>query len=126
VQVEVTFNIDADGILNVTAKEKATGEEQSIKITASSGLTEDKVNRIVNDALSHATEDKQKRELVEQRNQADQLIHTMQTLMASLSDNQQAEFNTLIEQLKNRKPNSRSSIKAVQPMMTLLMLTLKR
>ncbi|AWB57077.1 molecular chaperone DnaK [Colwellia sp. Arc7-D] len=100
VQVEVTFDIDADGILNVTAKDKATGKEQSIKITASSGLTEDEVNRMVNDAEMHATEDKQKRELVEQRNQADQLIHTVQTSMTSLSDDQQGELKTLIEQLK--------------------------
>jgi molecular chaperone DnaK len=92
VQVEVTFDIDADGILNVTAKDKATGKEQSIKITASSGLTEDEVNRMVNDAEVHATEDKQKRELVEQRNQADQLIHTVQTSMTSLSDDQQGEL----------------------------------
>jgi len=69
VQVEVTFDIDADGILNVSAKDKATGKEQSIKITASSGLTEDEINNMVNDAEKHATEDKKKRELVEQRNQ---------------------------------------------------------
>jgi len=100
VQVEVTFDIDADGILNVTAKDKATGKEQSIKITASSGLTEDEVNRMVNDAEMHATEDKKKRELVEQRNQADQLIHTVQTSMNTLSEDQQGELNTLIEQLK--------------------------
>ena len=100
VQVEVTFDIDADGILNVTAKDKATGKEQSIKITASSGLTEDEVNRMVNDAEMHATEDKKKRELVEQRNQADQLIHTVQTSMNTLSEEQQGELNTLIEQLK--------------------------
>jgi len=100
VQVEVTFDIDADGILNVTAKDKATGKEQSIKITASSGLSEDEVNRMVNDAQMHATEDKQKRELVEQRNQADQLIHTVQTSMTNLAEEQQAELKTLIEQLK--------------------------
>ena len=100
VQVEVTFDIDADGILNVSAKDKATGKEQSIKITASSGLTEDEVNRMVNDAEMHASEDKEKRELVEQRNQADQLIHTVQTAMTSLSEEQQGELNTLIEQLK--------------------------
>ena len=100
VQVEVTFDIDADGILNVSAKDKATGKEQSIKITASSGLTEDEVNRMVNDAEMHASEDKEKRELVEQRNQADQLVHTVQTAMTSLSEEQQGELNTLIEQLK--------------------------
>ena len=100
VQVEVTFDIDADGILNVSAKDKATGKEQSITITASSGLSEDEVNRMVNDAEIHANEDKQKRELVEQRNQADQLIHTVQTSMASLTQEQQLELNSLIEQLK--------------------------
>lgn len=100
VQVEVTFDIDANGILHVSAKDTATGKEQSIKITASSGLTEDEINRMVNDANKHAAEDKQKRELVEQRNQADQLIHTVQTSMSNLADEQQTELKTLIEQLK--------------------------
>jgi molecular chaperone DnaK len=100
VQVEVTFDIDANGILNVSAKDKATGKEQSIKITASSGLSEEEINRMVKDAEQHASEDKQKRELVEQRNQADQLIHTVQTSMASLAEEQQTELKALIEQLK--------------------------
>jgi molecular chaperone DnaK len=100
VQVEVTFDIDANGILNVSAKDKATGKEQSIEITAASGLTEDEINRLVKDGELHATEDKQKRELVEQRNQADQLIHAVQTSMASLAEEQQTELKTLIEQLK--------------------------
>ncbi|WP_076418951.1 molecular chaperone DnaK [Colwellia sp. UCD-KL20] len=100
VQVEVTFDIDADGILNVSAKDKATGKEQSIKITASSGLSEDEINSMVEDAEKHAAEDKQKRELVEQRNQADQLIHTVQTSMTSLAEDQKTELKTLIEQLK--------------------------
>jgi molecular chaperone DnaK len=100
VQVEVTFDIDANGILNVSAKDRATGKEQSIKITASSGLTEDEINRMVKDAEQHANEDKQKRELVEQRNHADQLIHTVQTSMTSFSEQQQTELKALIEQLK--------------------------
>ncbi|MBU2871928.1 molecular chaperone DnaK [Colwellia sp. E2M01] len=100
VKVEVTFDIDADGILNVSAKDQATGKEQSIKITSSSGLSEDEINRMLKDAENHATEDKAKRELVEQRNQADQLIHTVQTSMTSLSDEQQTELKALIEQLK--------------------------
>ena len=100
VQVEVTFDIDADGILNVSAKDKATGKEQSITITASSGLSEDEVNRMVNDAELHANDDKEKRELVEQRNQADQFIHTVQTAMESFADEQKSELNSLIEQLK--------------------------
>jgi molecular chaperone DnaK len=100
VQVEVTFDIDVNGILNVSAKDKSTGKVQSIEITASSGLTEDEINRLVQDGEQHATEDKLKRELVEQRNQADQLIHTVQTSMTSLTDAQQTELKTLIEQLK--------------------------
>jgi len=100
VQVEVTFDIDANGILNVSAKDKATGKEQSIKITASSGLTEEEINRMVKDAEQHASEDKQKRELVEQRNQADQLIHTIETSMTELPEAQQTELKGLIEQLK--------------------------
>ncbi len=100
VQVEVTFDIDADGILNVSAKDKATGKEQSIKITASSGLTEDEVNRMIKEAELHSSEDKQKRELVEQRNQADQLIHQVETSMGELPEGQQTELKGLIEQLK--------------------------
>ena len=100
VQVEVTFDIDVNGILKVSAKDKSTGKEQSIEITASSGLTEDEINRLVQDAEQHATQDKLKRELVEQRNQADQLIHTVETSMTSLTDTQQTELKNLIEQLK--------------------------
>jgi molecular chaperone DnaK len=100
VQVEVTFDIDVNGILNVSAKDKSTGKEQSIEITASSGLTEDEINRLVLDGEKHATQDKLKRELVELRNQADQLIHRVQTAMTSLTEPQQTELKTLIEQLK--------------------------
>ena len=100
VQVEVTFDIDVNGILNVSAKDKSTGKVQSIEITASSGLTEDEINRLVQDGEQHASQDKLKRELVEQRNQADQLIHTVQTSMTSLTEPQQTELKTLIEQLK--------------------------
>jgi molecular chaperone DnaK len=100
VQVEVTFDIDVNGILKVSAKDKSTGKEQSIEITATSGLTEDEINRLVQDGEQHATQDKLKRELVELRNQADQLIHTVQTAMTSLTEPQQTELKTLIEQLK--------------------------
>jgi molecular chaperone DnaK len=100
VQVEVTFDIDVNGILKVSAKDKSTGKEQSIEITASSGLTEDEINRLVQDGEQHATQDKLKRELVELRNQADQLTHTVQTAMTSLTEPQQTELKTLIEQLK--------------------------
>ena len=77
-QVEVSFDIDANGILNVSAKDKATGKEQKIIIKASSGLTEDEIKRMVRDAEAHAEEDKRFRELVETRNKADGLIHSVE------------------------------------------------
>src|SRR5919205_239878 len=75
-QIEVSFDIDANGILNVSAKDKATGKEQKIVIKASSGLTEDDIKRMVRDAEAHAEEDKKFRELVESRNRADALVHS--------------------------------------------------
>ncbi|MCK4622286.1 MAG: molecular chaperone DnaK [Desulfuromonadales bacterium] len=75
-QIEVTFDIDANGILHVSAKDLGTGKEQSIQITASSGLSDEEINRMVKDAEAHAGEDKKKRELIEARNQADGLIYT--------------------------------------------------
>ena len=74
-QIEVTFDIDANGILNVSAKDRGTGKEQAITITASSGLAKDEVDKMVKDAESHAAEDKKKRELIDLRNQADQLVY---------------------------------------------------
>jgi molecular chaperone DnaK len=75
-QVEVTFDIDANGIVNVSAKDMGTGKEQSIKITASSGLSEEEIDNLVKDAEAHAEEDKKKRELVDARNMADSLIYS--------------------------------------------------
>src|SRR5205823_1023380 len=74
-QIEVTFDIDANGILNVTAKDKATSKEQKIEIKASSGLSKDEVERMVRDAAGHEAEDKAKAELIEARNKADQLCY---------------------------------------------------
>ena len=74
-QIEVTFDIDANGILNVSAKDLGTGKEQKITITASSGLSEDEISQMVNDAKTHADEDKQKRESVEIRNRADSMVY---------------------------------------------------
>ncbi|WP_395342022.1 molecular chaperone DnaK [Ningiella sp. W23] len=99
VQVEVGFDIDADGILHVSAKDKATGKEQSITITASSGLSEDEINRMVKDAQQHASEDKQKRELIEKRNQADHAIHAIEGSMDALAEEDQSEIKALIEHL---------------------------
>lgn len=99
-QIEVTFDIDANGILNVTATDKASGKEQAITISASSGLSEDEVNRMVNDAEQNAEQDQKTRALIEQRNQADQLIHAVESSLSELDDEQQASLKALIEQLK--------------------------
>ncbi|HEX5160446.1 MAG TPA: molecular chaperone DnaK [Steroidobacteraceae bacterium] len=85
-QIEVTFDIDANGIMHVTAKDKTTGKEQKIIIKASSGLTEDEIKRMVADAEAHAEEDKKVRELVESRNRADQLVHATEKALKDLGD----------------------------------------
>jgi molecular chaperone DnaK len=85
-QVEVTFDIDANGILNVSAKDKATAKEQKIVIKASSGLTEDEIKRMVRDAEAHAEEDRKFRELAETRNRADQLVHATEKALKDLGD----------------------------------------
>jgi molecular chaperone DnaK len=83
-QIEVTFDIDANGILNVSAKDKATGKSQAITITASSGLAKEEVEKMVGDAEAHAEEDKKKRELIDQRNQADSMAYEAEK---TLNDN---------------------------------------
>src|SRR6202161_1098227 len=85
-QVEVTFDIDANGILNVSAKDKATGKEQRIVIRASSGLNEEEIKRMVKDAEAHAEEDRKFRELVETRNKADGLIHSVENSLKDLGE----------------------------------------
>src|SRR3984957_19115183 len=85
-QIEVTFDIDANGILNVSAKDKATGKEQRIVIRASSGLSDDEIKRMVKDAEAHAAEDRQFRELVETRNRADAMIHSVDKALKDLGD----------------------------------------
>ena len=106
-QVEVTFDIDANGIVNVSAKDKATGKEQSIRITASSGLTREEIDRLVRDAEMHADEDKRKKELVEARNTADALIHQTEKTLAEHGDKLDAgsrsEVETAIADLKKAK-----------------------
>ena len=84
-QIEVTFDIDANGIVHVSAKDKATGKEQSIRIQASGGLSEGEIEKMVKDAESHAAEDKQKRELIEAKNHAEALVHATEK---QLKDNE--------------------------------------
>jgi molecular chaperone DnaK len=85
-QIEVTFDIDANGILNVKAVDKATGKEQSIKITGSTGLTKEEVERMTKEAEAHAAEDVEKKEKVEAKNQADSLIFTAEKSLKDAGD----------------------------------------
>ena len=96
-QIEVTFDIDANGILSVSARDKATGKEQSIKIQASSGLSEDDIQGMVKDAESHAEEDKKNREQVEVRNQADGLVYQVEKQLSENQDKIDAETKAKVE-----------------------------
>ncbi len=96
-QIEVSFDIDANGILNVSAKDKATGKEQSIVIKASSGLSDDEVDRMVKDAEAHAEEDKKVTELVSARNAAEGMIHATEKSMEELGDQVSAEEKSALE-----------------------------
>ena len=96
-QIEVTFDIDANGILNVSAKDKATGKSQTIVIKASSGLSEDEIEKMVADAESHAEEDRKFRELVDVRNQADGLIHAAEKTLADLGEKATSEERHAVE-----------------------------
>lgn len=104
-QIEVTFDIDANGILNVSAKDKATGKEQSIVIKASSGLSDDEVERMVKDAEAHAEEDKKQRALVDARNQAESLIHGTEKSLKEYGDKvdgaDRANLENLMSELKD-------------------------
>ncbi|MEM8982785.1 MAG: molecular chaperone DnaK, partial [Pseudomonadota bacterium] len=96
-QIEVKFDIDANGILNVSAKDKATGKSQNIVIKASSGLSDDEIDRMVHEAEAHAEEDRKFRELVDVRNQADQLIHAAEKALADLGEKVDAEERGNVE-----------------------------
>jgi len=96
-QIEVSFDIDANGILHVSAKDKATGKEQKITIKASSGLSEDEIKRMVKDAEAHAEEDRKFKEVVEARNRADQLVHATEKSLSELGDKVSGEDRAKIE-----------------------------
>ena len=96
-QIEVTFDIDANGILSVSAVDKATGKEQSIKIQASSGLSDEEVEKMVHDADAHADEDKKKRELIDLKNEAEARIHSAQKSMADLGDDLDSSLKEDVE-----------------------------
>ncbi len=96
-QIEVTFDIDANGILNVSAKDKASGKESNIKITGSSGLNEDEINKMVQEAEAHKEEDKKRKEVVEAKNQADALIHQTEKSVLEAGESVSAEEKAKIE-----------------------------
>jgi molecular chaperone DnaK len=104
-QIEVTFDIDANGILNVSAKDKATGKEQSIEIKASSGLSDEEIEKMVKDAEAHAEDDAKFKELVEVRNQGDHLVHSSEKSLAEAGDkvsaDDKAKIETAISELKD-------------------------
>lgn len=112
-QIEVTFDIDANGILHVSAKDKATGKEQSIVIRASSGLSDDEIERMVTDAETHAAEDREFHELVDVRNQADNLIHATKKSLNELGDKvEEQERKDIEEAMETLQEAAKSDNKA--------------
>lgn len=101
-QIEVTFDIDANGIVNVSAKDTATGKEQSIRITASSGLSKEEIDRLIKDAELHVEDDQKLKLLVEARNHADSLMHSTEKSMRDLGDKVAAETKANIEEISGR------------------------
>lgn len=106
-QIEVTFDIDANGILHVSAKDLGTGKEQSIRITASSGLTEEEIQRMTKDAEAHSEEDRKKRQLAEKRNEADTLIYTVEKSLKEhgdkITEDEKKSITDALERCKNSK-----------------------
>ena len=96
-QIEVTFDIDANGIVKVSAKDKATGKEQAISIKASGGLEDTDIEQMIKDAEAHAEEDKERREKVEARNQADALVHAAEKSISDLGDKADPEAKAAVE-----------------------------
>ena len=127
-QVEVTFDIDANGILDVRAKDRATGKEQQVRITASSMLSKDDVDKMVRDAESHADEDKQRREEVELRNQAEQLTYQAERTLKDLGDKVSGEDRATVESQVSalREALKGSDVALIQAGMTTVMETLNR
>ena len=108
-QVEVTFDIDANGILNVSAKDKGTGKEQKITITASSGLSDDEIEQMINDAESHAEEDEKKKKLIEIKNNADSVIYQADKLV---EENKDKISEDIISKINDQKSSLKSSVES--------------
>ena len=122
-QIEVTFDVDANGIMNVSAKDKGTGKEQNIRIEASSGLSDEEVEKMVNDAQANAAEDKQKREEVETKNQAEQQVHQTEKQIEEMgdkvSDETKAKVTEAVDKVKEAlKGDNIESIKSANENLT--------
>lgn len=115
-QIEVTFDIDANGIVHVHAKDLGTGKEQSIKITASSGLSEEEIQKLVRDAEAHAEEDKKRKELIEARNQADSMVYSVEKNIKEFGDKVDAAEKARIEEAiaKTKKALEGDDIDAIK------------
>ena len=109
-QIEVAFDIDANGILHVSAKDLGTGKEQSIQITSSSGLSDDEIKKMVREAESHSEEDREKKQLIEAKNEADSLIYTVEKTLnehgSNLPDPERKKIENALENCKNKKDSS--------------------
>ena len=118
-KIEVTFDIDANGILNVAAKDSATSKEQKITITGSSGLSNEEVERMVQEAESHAEEDKQRREAIDTRNQAESFVFQAEKTLEDYGDKidseTKAELDTKIAAVKDILENDRENIDRLKP-----------
>jgi molecular chaperone DnaK len=115
-QIEVTFDIDANGIVNVSAKDMGTGKEQKITITSSSGLSKDEVDRMMKDAESHADEDKKRKEEIETRNRADQAVYAAERMIKDTGDKLGAADRQAIESAMEavKKANEGTDVAAVE------------
>ena len=124
-QIEVTFDIDANGIVQVSAKDKATGKEQQIQIQANGGLSDDDIENMVKDAEANADADKERRESVDARNQAESLIHQTENTLNDLGDDvpetEKAEIDTAMGELKELLENEDSSAEDLKAKTEVLM-----
>jgi molecular chaperone DnaK len=123
-QIQVTFDIDANGIVNVSAKDMATNREQAMTITGGTALAHDEIDRMVRDAESYADEDRSRREAVETRNQADQVVHQTEKVMTesevTITDDERASIDEKLAELKKVLGEEGSSSDEIRPKMEAL------
>ena len=122
-QIDVTFDIDSNGIMHVSAKDKATNKENRIEIKAGSGLSDEEIKRMVEDAETHAEEDRKARELVDARNQAEAMIHTVRKTLVEAGDKVEEDEKSRIESaiVELEEANSGEDVEAIQNKTTTLM-----